>query len=55
MYDFLDRTRAMRNDESHITPETPEAELVESSHVVATIYLYITAVSITDLEMADKL
>lgn len=55
MYDYLDRTRTMRNDESHVTPETPESELTESSRIVATIYLYITAVSIPDLEKSGKI
>ena len=54
MYSYLETMRSLRNDESHISPDTTEEEVVASSRLVATLYLYITAHSITELEMAGR-
>ncbi len=54
MYGYLDTMRSMRNDESHVTPDASEEEIVASSRIVTTLYLYITAHSITELEMSGK-
>lgn len=55
MYGYLDTMRNMRNDESHVTPDASEEEIVASSRIVTTLYLYITANSITELEMSGKI
>lgn len=55
MYGYLDTMRNLRNDESHVTPDATENEVKASSHLVATLYLYITAHSITDLESSGKI
>ncbi|MCM1140020.1 MAG: type I restriction endonuclease [Muribaculum sp.] len=55
MYGYLDTMRNLRNDESHVTPDATEEEVVASSRIVTTLYLYITANSITELEMSDKI
>lgn len=50
MYSYLETMRNLRNDESHISPDTTEEDIVASSRIVATLNLYITAHSITELE-----
>lgn len=55
MYRYLDTMRNLRNDESHVTPDASEEEIIASSRIVTTLYLYITAHSITDLESAGKI
>lgn len=55
MYGYLDTMRNLRNDESHVTPDASEEDIIASSRIVATLYLYITAHSITDLEMSGKI
>lgn len=55
MYGYLDTMRNLRNDESHVTPDASEEEIITSSRIVTTLYLYITAHSITDLEMSGKI
>ena len=55
MYGYLDTMRAMRNDESHISPNASEEEIVASSRIVTIVYLYITAHSITELEISGNL
>ncbi len=52
IYGYLDTVRSLRNDESHVTPDATESEIMESSRIVTTLYLYITAHSISDLEMS---
>ena len=55
MYGYLDTMRNLRNDESHVTPDASEEDIIASSRIVTTLYLYITAHSITDLEMSGKI
>ena len=55
MFGYLDTMRNMRNDESHVTPNASEEEIFASSRIVTTLYLYITANSITELEMSGKI
>lgn len=55
MSGYLDTVRNLRNDESHVTPDATEEEIVELSRIVTTLYLYITAHSITDLEISGKI
>ncbi len=49
--DYLEKVRGWRNDEAHSAPEIPDAELREAVHVLVTMYAYVIARSITDLEM----
>jgi len=49
--DYLEKVRGWRNDEAHSAPEIPDAELREAVHVLVTMYTYVIARSITDLEM----
>lgn len=49
--DYLGKVRGWRNDEAHSAPEIPDAELREAVHVLVTMYAYVIARSITDLEM----
>ncbi len=55
MYGYLDTMRNLRNDESHVSPDASEEEIIASSRIVTTLYLYITAHSITELEMSGKI
>lgn len=55
MYGYLDTMRNLRNDESHVTPDASEEEIMASSRIVTTLYLYITAHSITELEISGKI
>ena len=55
MYGYLDTMRNLRNDESHVSPDASEEEIIVSSRIVTTLYLYITAHSITELEMSGKI
>ncbi len=50
MYSYLDTMRNLRNDESHVSPDATEEEILASSRIVATLYLYITAHSLAALE-----
>lgn len=49
--DYLEKVRGWRNDEAHSAPEIPDAELREAVHILVTMYAYVIARSITDLEM----
>lgn len=48
---YLDQVRGWRNDEAHSAPEILDAELREAVHILVTMYVYVIARSITDLEM----
>lgn len=49
--DYLDKVRAWRNEEAHSAPEFTPEELKTAVHILVTMYAYVTARSITDLEM----
>ncbi len=49
--DYLDKVRAWRNEEAHSAPEFSDEELKAAVHILVTMYAYVTAKSITDLEM----
>ena len=46
--------RDWRNDEAHNAPCSSDAEVDAAIKVVVALYLYVTAYSITDLEMAGR-
>lgn len=50
---YLQMLRDWRNDEAHNAPCSSDAELDAAIKVVVALYLYVTAYSITDLEMAE--
>lgn len=50
--EYLQMVRQWRNEESHAAPHSTEAEVSAGVKVVTAMYLYATARSITDLEMA---
>lgn len=49
--DYLTQVREWRNNEAHSAPEMPEATLRQAIHILITMYAYVTARSITSLEM----
>lgn len=49
---YLQMLRNWRNDEAHNAPLTTDAEVDAAIKVAVALYLYVTAFSITDLEMA---
>lgn len=49
---YLQMLRDWRNDEAHNAPCSSDAEVDAAIKVVVALYLYVTAYSITDLEMA---
>ena len=49
---YLQMLRNWRNDEAHSSPITTDAEVDAAIKVSVALYLYVTAFSITDLEMA---
>ena len=49
---YLQMLRDWRNDEAHNAPCTTDAEVDAAIKVAVSLYLYVTAFSITDLEMA---
>lgn len=51
--DYLEKVRAWRNDEAHRAPEFTDEELKSAVHILLTMYAYVTANSITDLEIND--
>ena len=52
---YLDTLRSLRNDESHVAPSASEEEVIISSLVVTTLYLYITGQLIKDLNEISNL
>lgn len=50
---YLQLVTEWRNDQAHTAPTTSENEINAAISIVVAMYLYITGVSITDLEMAD--
>lgn len=50
---YLQLLRDWRNDEAHNAPCSSDAEVDAAIKVVVALYLYVTAYSITDLEMAE--
>jgi len=51
---YLEMVRDWRNDESHNAPCSSDEEVNVGIKVVVSLYLYVMAYSITDLEMAGK-
>lgn len=51
-YGYLQMLRGWRNDEAHNAPCTTDAEVDAAIKVAVSLYIYVTAFSITDLEMA---
>lgn len=49
--DYLEKVRGWRNEEAHSAPEIADAELRDAVHILITMYAYVVARSITDLEM----
>lgn len=45
------KARAWRNEEAHSAPEFSDEELKAAVHILVTMYAYVTAKSITNLEM----
>lgn len=48
--DYLDKVRGWRNEEAHSAPEIPDAELREAVHILVTMYAYVIAKSLPELE-----
>ena len=48
---YLELLRQWRNDEVHLSPNATEEEVNAALKVVSTMYLYVVAYSITDLEV----
>ncbi len=48
--DYLDKVRGWRNEEAHSAPEIPDAELREAVNILVTMYAYVIAKSLPDLE-----
>lgn len=48
---YIDMLRQWRNDEAHLSPNATEEEVNAAIKVVSTMYLYVVANSITDLEI----
>ena len=51
---YLRRLRDWRNDEAHNAPNSTEDEINLAIKIVIAMYLYVTAYSITDLEITLK-
>lgn len=51
---YLEMLRDWRNEEAHNAPSSSDAEVDAAVKVVVALYLYVTAHSITDLEMAGR-
>ena len=47
--------RQWRNDEAHLSPNATEEEVNAAIKVVSTMYLYVVANSVTDLEVSGIL
>ncbi len=52
---YIDLLRQWRNDEAHISPNATEEEVNAAIKVVSTMYLYVVANSVTDLEIGHVL
>ena len=51
---YLQMLRDWRNDESHNAPVSTEEEINTAIKIIVAMYLYVTAYSITNLEMAGR-
>jgi len=49
---YLQKVRNWRNEEAHNAPDKNDSDIAVAIKVVVAMYLYVTAYSITDLEMA---
>ena len=49
---YLQKVRDWRNEEAHNAPDKNDSDIAVAIKVVVAMYLYVTAYSITDLEMA---
>ena len=52
---YIDLLRQWRNDEAHLSPNATEEEVNAAIKVVSTMYLYVVANSVTDLEIGHVL
>ena len=52
LYQCLEMMKVWRNEESHISPTTSEADLDKAIGIVVTMYFYATGSNITELESA---
>ena len=52
---YLEMLRQWRNDEAHLSPNATEDEVNAALKVVSTMYLYVVAHSITELEISGVL
>ena len=52
---YLEMLRQWRNDEAHLSPNATENEVNAALKVVSTMYLYVIAHNITELEIAGVL
>ncbi len=50
---FLNMVTTWRNDQAHTAPTTSDKEVTAALNIVVAMYLYVTGVSITDLEIAE--
>jgi type I restriction enzyme R subunit len=51
LYQYLQRVKEWRNEESHISPTASEQEIEGAINIILTMYCYATGMCITDLEM----
>ena len=52
---YLEMLRKWRNDEAHLSPNATEDDVNAALKVVSTMYLYVVAHSITELEISGVL
>lgn len=51
---FYDKFYAWRNDEAHTAPEIKDDEIDAALHIVVSLYVFATMISITELEMGKN-
>lgn len=53
--DYLEKVRSWRNEEAHSAPEMNDSDLRAAIHILMTMYVYVVARSISDLEHSHLL
>lgn len=52
---YIEQVRKWRNDEAHIAPNADENEIRVATHILVTMYFYVTANTVTEIECGGKM
>lgn len=49
---YIESVRQWRNDEAHLAPSSTVQELIDATHIIVTMYVFVVSQHTTDLDMA---